>query len=253
MEIINWLNVNDGVIIAIATVVLVIVTIRYTWLTGRLLKANDKPEVAVSLRPHEAHVNLVMLCIENIGTGAARNLQFVTNPSTIQGLDRPLENIGFLRGGIPYFEPGRKIEQFLVNVIDKFDQLKQTPLEIIVTYKDSGNRKYESVFPLDFGENEGFSQIDRPPLFEIAKVTKEIQKDLRHITTGFRKPIILTESLTEHRLGQSTRSLEIRISQLPIEIRQEILQEVDVVISRREQEIREKEQREQTAKDADLS
>jgi hypothetical protein len=78
-------------------------------------------------------------------------------------------------------------------------------------------------------------------------------KDLRHITTGFRKPIILTESLTEHRFGQSTHALEIRISQLPIEIRQEILQEVDVVISRREQEIREKEQREQTAKDADLS
>ena len=126
-------------------------------------------------------------------------------------------------------------------------------LKIVVTYKDSANHKHERIFHLDFNEGLGFSQIGSPLLYEIAKATKEIQKDLRHITTGFRKPIILTESLTEHRLGQSTRSLEIRISQLPIEIRQEILQEVDVVISRREQEIREKEQREQTAKDADLS
>ena len=28
---------------------------------------------------------------------------------------------------LTYFEPGRKIEQFLVNVIGKFDELKQTP------------------------------------------------------------------------------------------------------------------------------
>ena len=130
MEIINWLNVNDGAIIAIATVVLVIVTIRYTWLTGRLLKANDTPEIAVSLRPHEISVNLVMLCIENVGTGAAHSVQFTTDPSSIPSLDIPFEKIGFLKSGLGYFEPGRKIEQFLVSVIGKFDELKQTQLTI---------------------------------------------------------------------------------------------------------------------------
>ena len=80
----------------------------YAYLTWRLLKANNTPEIAISLRPHEAHINLVMLCIENIGTGAARNLRFVTNPSSIPYLDIPFEKIGFLKSGIAYFEPGRK-------------------------------------------------------------------------------------------------------------------------------------------------
>ena len=253
MEIIGWLNANDGAIIGIATVVLVIITIRYTYLTGRLLKANDTPEIAISLRPHEISVNLVMLCIENVGTGSAHDVRFTTNPSSIPSLDIPFEKIGFLKSGIGYFESGRKINQFLVSVIGKFDELKQTRLEITATYKDSANRNYERSFPLDFAEGVGFSQVGSPPLYEIAKATKEIQKDLRNITTGFCKPIILTEPLTEHRRGQFASSLEIRIDQFSDEIQQEILQEVDIIVGKREQATREKEQGEKTTIDTDSS
>ena len=247
MEIIDWLNANNGAIIGIATVVLMVITGYYAYLTRKQLKASDTPEIAISLRPHEAHVNLVMLCIENIGTGAARNLQFVTNPSSIPNLDRPLEKISFLRNGIAYFEPGRKIEQFLVNVIGKFDELKQTPFEITVKYQDTVDKPRARTFYFDFAENEGFSQIDRPPLYEIAKTTKDIQKDLHHITTGFRKPIILTEPLSEHHLGKFSSSLETRLDQFSIEVQQEILKDVDVIISKREREIQEKEQDKKTA------
>ena len=76
MGIINWFNANDGVIIGIATVTLVGITGYYAYLTWRIVKANNTPEIAVSLRPHEAHIHCIMLCIENIGSGAARNIQF---------------------------------------------------------------------------------------------------------------------------------------------------------------------------------
>ena len=253
MDVINWLNANDGAIIGIATVVLVVITGYYAYLTRKQLKASDTPEITISLRPHEVHVNLVMLCLENIGTGAARNLQFVTSPFVVSGLDIPLEKISFLKNGIAYFEPGRKIEQFLVNVIGKFDELKRIPIEITVTYRDSVNHSHERTFHLDFGENKGFSQIDRPPLYEIAKATKDIQKDLRNIATGIRKPIILTEPVSEHRLGQLAWSLESRIEQLPCEIRQAILQEINIVVSKREQELQEKEQNSETTTDTNSS
>jgi hypothetical protein len=240
VEIIDWLNANDGTVIGIATVVLVVITGYYAYLTRRLLKANDTPEIAISLRSHEISVNLVMLCIENVGTGAAHNVKFTTNPSSIPSLDIPFENIGFLKSGINYFEPGRKIEQFLVSVVNKFDELKQTQLKVTVTYKDSANYKHEQIFHLDFSEGIGFSQIGSPPLYEIAKTTKEIQKDLHRIATGSRKPIILTESLSEHHLGQRTNSLKSRIEQLPEKVQQEILQEVDIYVSKREQQVREK-------------
>lgn len=110
MGIIDWLNTNSGVIIAIAAVVLVGIIGYYTYLTWQLLKANNTPEIVVSLRPHHVHVQLVMLCIENIGTGAAHDLQFTTNPTSIPNLSVPFEKIGFLKSGIAYFEPGRKKE-----------------------------------------------------------------------------------------------------------------------------------------------
>ena len=243
MGIINWLNTNDGAVIGIATAVLVCITGYYAYLTRRLLKVNDAPEIAISLRPHEAHVNAVMLYLENIGTGAARNLQFVTSPSVIPNLDIPLEKIGFLRNGIAFFEPRRKIEQLLVIVIgkEKLNELRQTPLKITVTYEDSVNHRHERIFELDFGEYEGFSQFGTPPLYEIAKATKDIQKDLHRIAIGSRKPIVLTEPLSEHRLGRSADSLQSRIEQLPKEVQQEILQEVNVFVSKREQRSRDKE------------
>ena len=170
---------------------------------GRLLRATNQPEIVVSIHPHDAHINIVMLCIENIGPGSAHNVQFATDLSFKPDGRRPLEKISFLKNGIAYFQPGRKIEQFLVSVTeaDKFEELKQTPLEIGVTYTDSVNHKHERTFQLDFGEHEGLSHVDRPPLFEIAKSLRELKSTLDSIVSGLRKPIILTEPLAEHRLG----------------------------------------------------
>ena len=160
-----------------------------------------------------------------------------------------LRRIGFLKGGIAYFEPGRKIEQFLVNVIDKYDELKQTPLEITVKYKDAVNHEHERTFHLDFSENEGFSHIGRPPLFEIANATKEIQKDIHNIAIGVHRPTILTEKKSEYYRRQHANYLESQIEQLPKEVRQKILHEVDHLITKQKQEIREKERSEETATD----
>ena len=255
MEIIGWLNANDGAIIGIVTIVLVIITSYYAHLTRKQLRTGNTPEIAISLRPHQAYIHCVMLCIENIGTGAARDIRFQTELSFKPDGERALGDVGFLKNGIDYLGPGEKIEHFLVSVIGKLDKLKETPLEIGVTYTDSVKlkRRHERTFCLDFGEDEGLATVGRSPLFEIAKATKDIQSDLRRITTGSRKPIILTEPLADHRLGKHISVLEIRIDQLPSETRQEILQELDVIVSKREQEIREKEANVETGTDTNLS
>ena len=253
MQIIDWLNANSGAVMGIATVVLVIIIGYYAYLTWQLLKINDMPEIVVSLRPHEAYINLVALCVENIGTRAARDVQFLTNPASLPGVDIPLEEISFIKNGIAYFEPGRKIEHFLVNVIadGKLEELKHTPFEVTVTYKDSVKRHHERSFALDFGEDEGLARIGKPPLFEIAETTKQIQKDLHNFTTGtgFHKPIVLTESLTQHRRGKRVSSLEIRIEHLPQEAQEEILNQIAVAVDKKELEIRERRWQQQAAAD----
>lgn len=253
MGIIEWLNTNSGAVIAIATVVLVVFASYYVYLMWRLLRANNTPEIVISLRLHEVHVNLVLLCIENIGTGAARDLQFTINPPSIPNLDIPFEEIGYLQNGIAYFEQGRKIEQFIVSVTNKLDELKQTPFEVALTYRDSVNHKHERAFHLDFGENEGMAHIDRLPLFEIAKATKDMQRDIRNIATGIYKPIILTETEAEHRMRQRANALESRIEQLPNAVQEEILQEFAVVVAKREKEAQEKDQNGETTSDENTS
>ena len=153
MEIINWLNSNDGAVIGIATVVLVSITVCYTYLTWQLLKANDTPEISISLRPHKAHIHCLILCIENIGTGAARDIKFQTDLSFKPDGERALAEVGFLKNGIDYLGPQKKIEHFLVSVIGKLDKGKERPLEISVTYTDSVKLKYrhKRTFRLDFG------------------------------------------------------------------------------------------------------
>ena len=92
MGIIEWLNTNSGAVIAIATVVLVVFAGYYIYLMWRLLRANNTPEVVVSLRLHEAYIHCVMLCIENIGTGllvtSNSNKPFYLNPMETEHLGR---------------------------------------------------------------------------------------------------------------------------------------------------------------------
>lgn len=204
MKILEFLNDNSGAIGVIVsaisvsvTIVLAIITTRYARLTRQsqelVEKLIDSPEVVVFLRPHETHLNCVMLCIENVGTGRARDVQFKTNFSSI-----PLEEPNFLKNGLASLERGQKIEHFLVSVIGKLEELKQTPLEITVTYTDSKGRPRDPDFRLDsddpdfrldFGELEGLSSIGKAPLVEIADAAKNIDKvldkNLRHLTSDY--------------------------------------------------------------------
>lgn len=236
----------------IATVVLAIITWRYVRLTKHILEEHrlmrldaNKPEIVVSLLPHETHINWVMLCAENIGTGLARHVKFTADPSSIPSFDTPLEQIGFLKREIGVFAPGRKIQSFLVSAVGKFDELKQQPFKITVAYKDSENIDHTEDFPLDFGELEGLSR-EGSPLFEVVKAIRDVKGGLRDFTT---KPIVLTESLAEYERRQRTVHLEDRIISFSGKARTEIIEEIETLITKKEQEVRTERQSQKTAMD----
>ena len=246
-EIVNWLNSHSGVIIGIATVVLVIITGIYVYFTWRLLKATNQPEIVVSLRPHEAHINIVMLYVENVGTGVARKVRFTGDLSSSFDGKTALSNIGFLKNGIDVLGPGQKIQHFLVSALEKWDLLNQASPEIIVTYKGPVKYKYKRTFHLNFAEWKGTATIGEPPLFELAKIARKIQKDIHSLVTGSSKPIVRTESLSKYRIAQEESFLKRRIGQFSDEVQEEILKEVEIIISKKEQEVREEGQNDQTA------
>ena len=121
--------------------------------------------------------------------------------------------------------PGQKIETFLVSVIERQDLFKRGPFNIIVDYMD-----------LDFKQWANLTQLKPPPLFEIAKSTEGIQKNLDKFMDSRNPPIVLTGAISEHRLLGSEKVLLRRMRYLPVEVQKELLQELSVAICHKERE-----------------
>ena len=179
----DCLNSHSGAITAIATAVLVIVTIVYVIFTYRIVRATNQPEIMVSLRPHETYGYFAILRVENVGTGVARNVRFTGDLSLGFQSITPFKDIGFLKNGIDLLGPGQKIEHCLGSILENPEALKQPPFEITVTYSDSStNHEEKKIFHLNSREFIGVGTIGGSPPHEIAKTAKEIQKDLHKLT-----------------------------------------------------------------------
>ena len=157
MEIINSLNSYAGTITAIATVVLSIITWVYVCLTRRLVKAANEPRIEINSRLEaiKGGYRYGYLCVKNIGTGAAYDVQFDTDLSFSFGNRPSLENIGFLKRGIGCLLPAEVRESSVVklNYVDK--ELIKKQLKIEVTYKDWINKKHQKCFCINFREHQG--------------------------------------------------------------------------------------------------
>lgn len=220
MEFLKFLNDNSGAIgvisgaiSVIVTIVLAIFTIHYARLTRRsqalVEKLIDNPKVVISLRNDEVNSSCLIVCIENVGTGTARDVRFQTNFSfQIMG-DISLEDIGFLKKGIDYFGSGQKYE-FLVNTImgkEAWEELMQTPLVITITYWDSAGEDHKENAYLDFGAFESVP-LAKSPMGAIAGTTKEMVKATKEMvkaTNGIGKEL---NQYTRIRTGDKVRTRE---------------------------------------------
>ena len=176
MEIIDGLTLVSSMIAIVVIAVLAIIGGWHLYSRRRGLKAAgdsenigqpEKPEIVVFLRPHAASVRCLMLCIENLGTGTAYNVQFGTGAPRTAPFPTPSSNFGdvhlknnFLQNGIGCFGPGQKIEQFLMSLIGGLPEELKYPLQISVTYTDSRNHRYEHRYTLDFGDFESLVHIN---------------------------------------------------------------------------------------------
>ena len=152
----------------------------------------EKPEVVIFLRPHASCVQCLMLCIENIGTGAAHNVQFgtgaspaapfITSSSNSSDISLLKKN-NFLQKGINCFGSGQKIEQFLISLIEELPEELKQPFQIFVTYRDSLNHTYENRYAFDLGDFESLALIDS----KAKGLTSDLGPLLDVIQAGFRQ------------------------------------------------------------------
>lgn len=185
---IKFLNENNGIITAIATVVLVGITWWYVRITKQILKATNIPIVRLFLHAGEYDITL---CVQNIGIGFAREIKFTGDLSfkpirrIIQRKDKeqrveedpPLKELEPFKSGIEYLGPGHKIETFLFRRGD-LNKLPNHTFDIVVTYKDLAGVKETKTFPFEIGNWDNTDQFGSPHTDETANALQKISRIL---------------------------------------------------------------------------
>lgn len=56
-----------------------------------------------------------------------------------------------------------------------------------IEYQGSTGKKYKEILTIDMSEHKGTYQLGKPHLYSIALSLEKLQKDLHHVSTGFRR------------------------------------------------------------------
>lgn len=193
MFIINFLNQNDGAIIAIATVVLVVVTLFYLLETRQIrktsqemLRVSNTPDIQVSILCEYMSEKLSVydLCIQNIGTGFAYDVKFSGSFTTVHPhfANDLLGEYDIIKDGISHLGPAKRYQFPIFWEVEgvKLD-IPEEIYVVNVSYMDSVQNPKNGTFHLDFTKGGGSSQIDDPSLESIARSLKDIAYNLLEI------------------------------------------------------------------------
>ena len=180
MNLISWLNTNSGAITAIATLILVGITGWYVYLTRQMLKVANTPVIRMFLHNHGHSISL---CVENIGTGFARNIQFTGDLSfkptswNDNNSDKPLKELEPFKSGIPYLGAGHKQER-IISSYGAFGDSPKHAFDIIVTYNDLGSAKETKTFSFEVGNWDNTDQFGSPHTDEVATAVEGVSRNL---------------------------------------------------------------------------
>lgn len=205
MSTLDFLNNNSGglnalfsFVVAISTVVYAILTWQLVSETRRMRQAQQEPKVSVTIQPREDLLNFVDLIVENIGVGAAYNVNFQVDSDFEYGFTQGrLSDIGFIKKGINYFAPQQKIKLVIANMSENYAKQINRCFTIQVTYRDSLKKKYTDRYLIDFSEMHGLNQLGKPPLYEISQSLKKIEQYLNKISTGNSKVQVIAYTLAD--------------------------------------------------------
>lgn len=190
----DFLNKNSGAlslvfsgVVAFATVVYAVLTRKLVDETKKLREAQTEPLVFVTIQPREEWISFIDMVVQNIGSGPAYDVKFNVEQDFTYRENERLSSLGLFRDGIGYMAPGQRIQFFLTSMIENFDEKVKSHPEITVMYTNSGSRQDRRKYILDFGWMVGMRQLGTPPLTEIAKAIKDIQRDINFFSTGFKR------------------------------------------------------------------
>ncbi len=170
MEVLEVLNKYAASIQALATIVLIAVTVglflatwNMAWSTKLLADENrklredaKKPQVSAKLKPMAEHGDFIQLVLNNLGRGAALNVKFrlegdeeyfKTHEMTVRGGLAPINFMSQGESEIYELGPGRTL----------FDDPRMKPFSVVIEYEDVDGQSYEKRIVLDVKQFDGLA------------------------------------------------------------------------------------------------
>ncbi len=197
-DLVNFLNQNAGVlstvfsgIVMLATVVYAILTAGLVKETRRMRESQTEPRIEVTASPQEEFVNIITLRVKNIGLGPAYDVRFRLRSETQSAgeseLIQDFSRSQFLAKGLRYLGPGQELRSGYTQITKNFEGKIKARLIVNVAYTSATGKSYDDNFPVYFEEFEGYGTLGTPHLYAMAKSLEKIEKNLDHLTTGFKR------------------------------------------------------------------
>ena len=226
--ILTWLEAHAVLAQTGTSLILAAITLVYVGLTWRLLRENtrfrvasSRPSIIAYVLPHEAHVNLLYLMIENVGFGAAHRVK-LTLSGKADVFEPRIREHGLFTRGITVFPPNARREVFLCTAFDKFEALKKSFLKLVVEYASDDGTLYSDSFELDFSQLERYEQVGKPPLYDIAAELERIRKAMEGWSTMGRRLQVRTYSPSDVAEESTMATLWSRLRSLNPERRRKV-------------------------------
>jgi hypothetical protein len=215
---IEWLNNNQGFVMAVLTAVYVFATFIIAIMAKRsndlarrnidtltkLEKERLKPAIVAEIL---ADIPFFTVRVSNKGQTTALDVRFELEPKLRMVLgganaipkEKAERPIGFMENGIASLPPGSTLS----SLIGTFNRIKEVCPGLVfrgkVTYRDREGTRYEDEVVLDARHHEDSLHLDRKTIHDVAKRLEEIKREINHLATGFHKPHVLTQDIKEQR------------------------------------------------------
>ena len=205
--ILTWIAANQGVIVAMATVVIAVMAF-LTWQVTRTLarentllrKAETEPKVVAYLAVHPQHLSYINFVLANVGRGPAQNVKFQFI-SDMGETDIRTFGVEFWnsnnRTAIGFLPQGEKISIPMGAAL--LSEPRCPAFEVSIEYQDLEGRRYDETCRLDASQFEGFSQLGTPPEQKMGDALEKLSGDINSCITGFRRLKVETMTADEVR------------------------------------------------------
>ncbi len=159
----------------------------------------NQPELSVIFEPSKEYINWINIKIKNIGRSPLYDLELEkVNNDFVCFNGKKVSKLKYLQK-INYLRPDQEIKQFFISLADGKNKPEKMQFSLFFKYKNRKDRIFRKGFDFDFTQFYDMSQLGEEPLNKIAKDLGNIEKNIGHLASGFKKLQVITQTKKERR------------------------------------------------------